>query len=273
MKLPLITVDSFSSKPFAGNPAAVCLNTKGLDDSVLQNIALEMNLSETAFPVPLEDSTPCNNWSLRWMTPTHEVPLCGHATLAASLVLLNEGLVDASQPLRFQTLSGELVIRFEGSESVIMDFPKPEIKPVELPDEVTKALDINPIEVFTDGLDHYLVIEDYDKIRKLNPDLKTLAKYESRAFCVTAKAPADSEVDFVSRLFGPGVGIDEDPVTGSTHCVLGPYWKRKLYPNEDKRLLAEQQSPRGGRMQLEILDQRVLIIGTGCIVLRGEIEV
>jgi len=250
-------VDAFASQAFEGNPAAVCPLEKWLEDSVMQSIAEENNLSETAFFVPAE-----KGFHLRWFTPFREVDLCGHATLATAHVIfdilgfMNESIV-------FETRSGELTVQKAGHQ-LQMDFPANPPKPCPVPDTLIKALGQKPIEVLAAD-DYIAVYEGEEVIRSIHPDMFLLSQIDLR--CVVITAPG-TDFDFVSRCFGPKYGIPEDPVTGSSHCELAPYWAKKL---KKKELNARQVSKRGGNVSCELVDDRVLLKGSAISVMESRI--
>ena len=263
MSAPLYVVDAFADRPFAGNPAAVV----PLDDPPAENwmkrIALEMNLSETAFVWPEVDG-----FRLRWLTPAVEVDLCGHATLAASHVLWETGRVKRESPIRFHTRSGALSAAISG-ELIELDFPA---KPATMtaPDPaVLAALGTTAIEYGLYGTDALVVVETELQVVKMTPDFRKLAAVGVRGVIVTAKSNTPDR-DFVSRFFGPGVGIDEDPVTGSAHCCLGPYWGQQL---GKKELIGYQASPRGGTVRVRLVGDRAMLGGRAFTIVRGEIVV
>jgi predicted PhzF superfamily epimerase YddE/YHI9 len=258
MRLPLFQIDAFTSRLFAGNPAAVVLLEDWLTDAVLVGIAAENNLSETAFVIPREDISP-----LRWFTPTIEVDLCGHATLAAAHILLRHRYPGA-QRVRFATRSGELAVE-RADEALRMDFPARPGTAVAVTPAMSAVLGIAPIEAWL-ARDLMLVFADEDEIRSLQPDMTRVAALD--AFAVIATAPG-REVDFVSRFFAPRAGISEDPVTGSAHCTLVPYWAQRL---SRSTLQARQISARGGELSCELKGERVLMAGHCVEYLRGEIE-
>lgn len=243
-------VDAFVEGPFSGNPAAVYVLQQWLPDARLQAIAESHNLSETAFVVPAE----ADRWQLRWFTPTAEVDLCGHATLAAAWTLFETHL-PAPDTLHFRTHSGELRVERDG-ELLRMDFPALAPQPVadDLAARLGAALGTRPEQVLA-NVDLLAILRDEAAVRGLTPDLHALAALECRGVIVSA--PGD-EVDFVSRFFAPRVGVDEDPVTGSAHCVLTPYWSARL---GRERLLARQLSRRGGRLHCTQRGDRVLLAG------------
>lgn len=258
MKLRQYQVDAFASRLFEGNPAAVCPLEAWLDDAVLQAIAAENNLSETAFFVPRGPG-----YDLRWFTPATEVDLCGHATLAAAFVLFDL-LAHAGPSITFETRSGTLTVR-RRSELLVMDFPAAAPQPCAVPRALATGLGQDPLEVLVAD-DYVVVFADEAAIRNLNPDFALLGRLDRRAVCVTA--PGD-EVDFVSRFFAPRVGINEDPVTGSAHCQLTPYWAVRLGRT---RLRARQISRRGGEILCELRGDRVLLAGKAVLYSEGTIR-
>ncbi|MEW5975630.1 MAG: PhzF family phenazine biosynthesis protein [Acidobacteriota bacterium] len=262
MKLPIYQVDAFTEKAFAGNPAAVCLLESSLPDSLLQSIAAEMNLSETAFLKRHEDG-----FQLRWFTPSVEVDLCGHATLASAHVLWQTKSLAPEAQARFHTRSGLLTaIQREGK--IELDFPAKVDEPTEPPSNLTSALGLTPQYVGRNEMDYLIEVESEDVVRRLKPDFKQLRSVGLRGVIVTSRS-ASPEFDFVSRFFAPGSGIDEDPVTGSAHCCLGPYWARKLRKTQ---FTAFQASARGGVVYVRLEGQRVLLGGQAVTVLRGELD-
>jgi predicted PhzF superfamily epimerase YddE/YHI9 len=259
MKLPIHQVDAFTSRLFGGNPAAIVTLEKWLPDAVLQSIAAENNLSETAFAIPRRDVTP-----LRWFTPAIEVDLCGHATLATAHVLLAHHYPDLPA-VTFATRSGELSVARDG-ELLRMDFPSRPGSPVPVSDALARALGAKPREALL-ARDLLAVFDTEAEIRALRPDPAGVASID--AFAVIASAPG-AEVDFVSRFFAPRAGVFEDPVTGSAHCTLVPYWAARLGKT---RLAARQLSARGGELACELRGDRVTIAGRVVEYLRGEIDV
>lgn len=259
-------VDAFTSEPFRGNPAAVVVGDPGgADDRRRQVIAAEMNLSETAF-VTLAGDGDAGRAGLRWFTPTTEVDLCGHATLAAAHVLWNE-LVHAPERWRFETRSGELTARREG-DAVVLDFPALVTTRTDVPDGLTAALGAEPAEVHRGGDDLFVVVDDPATVVGLRPDIGALARVEARGVIVSAQGGHDADV--TSRFFAPSVGVPEDPVTGSAHCVIGPYWARRLGVSE---IRAHQASPRGGRLVVRDLGDRVELVGEAVTVARLDLLV
>ena len=259
MKLPIYQVDAFTSRVFGGNPAAVVILEQWLDDSTLLAIAAENNLSETAFVV-FGDTTS----RLRWFTPAMEVDLCGHATLATAHVLFEHYVPDRQQ-LSFDTLSGAVdVSRRDGL--LYLDFPSRPGTPCELPAHQLDALGLKPVAVLR-SRDLLVVLESEADVRGFRPDYAAIAALD--AFALIISAPG-IEVDFVSRFFAPSAGVPEDPVTGSAHCTLIPYWANRLGRS---RLSARQLSARRGELTCELVGDRVLIGGTAVEYLRGEIHV
>ncbi len=260
MRLPIYQIDAFSFQLFGGNPAAVCPMERWLDTALLQAIAAENNLAETAFIVPLE----AGHYQLRWFTPAVEVPLCGHATLAAAYAIAHR-IDPGREHFRFQTLSGELRVTRSG-DLFTLDFPvRPPMASLPRPD-FAAAFGAAPLAHFT-GTFEMAVYATEAEVRALQPDMRALAAIDHFGLIVTA--PGD-QVDFVSRFFAPRAGIDEDPVTGSAHCMLTPYWAERLGKN---RLHAQQVSQRGGELWCEAKGDRILIAGHGALYLEGTIEV
>ncbi|MEE4272531.1 MAG: PhzF family phenazine biosynthesis protein [Thermoanaerobaculales bacterium] len=262
MTIKIWQVDAFTDEPFRGNPAAVCLLDTAIDEDHMQAIALEMNLSETAFVVPRGDG-----FQLRWFTPACEVRLCGHATLASAHVLWTEGVVDPSEKIAFHTLhSGTLTARRDG-DRIELDFPASPPEEIEPPNGLAEALGLEPVLVARAARDVLVLAKDEAVVRGLEPDFSKLGMVEARGVIVTAPA---AEFDFVSRFFGPAVGIDEDPVTGSAHCSLAPFWGERLGRAE---MIGFQASPRGGVVHVTLNGDRVLLAGSAVTTLRGELMV
>ncbi len=262
MKLPIYQVDAFTDAVFGGNPAAVCPLDAWLPDPVLQRIASENNLSETAYFVPNSDGS----YHLRWFTPTIEVELCGHATLASAWVLFN--LLGApGEAVRFTTnAAGALTVGRDG-DRLVMDFPARPPKPHPAPANLAAILGAKPQEVRAAG--KLLVrLADAESVRTLTPNIPPIAEFETKGVIVTAPGDAADPVDFVSRYFAPHAGIPEDPVTGSAHCVLAPYWAEKLGKTD---LTARQVSARGGSLHCTVAGDRVLIAGQAALYLQGSI--
>jgi PhzF family phenazine biosynthesis protein len=264
---PLFQVDAFTAEPFAGNPAAVCLlEDEEPDPGWMQRVAAEMNLSETAFLRPRAEP---GRYGLRWFTPAVEVQLCGHATLASAHVLWSEGLAEAGRELRFDTASGPLAARRDADGAIWLDFPTTPAGPVDPPAGLLEALGAGPARWVGLGRFDYLVeLEDEAAVRGLAPDVRGLKGLGVRGVIVTAAAGGPGGYDFVSRFFAPGAGIDEDPVTGSAHCALGPFWAERL---GRARLTGFQASARGGLVQVRPEGDRVLLGGQAVTVLRGQL--
>ena len=247
MQLKLYQVDAFASHVFAGNPAAVVPLDSWLDDAVLQAIATENNLSETAYTVP-EGA----GYRLRWFTPSAEVALCGHATLGTAYVLFKNGLAKG-EAIAFETRSGRLGVRREGDE-LVMDFPAVPCRPVEPPSALIEGLGCRPVEFYA-GPDYMAVLRSEDEVRAVRPKFRALEALDLRGVIVTARG---RRADFCSRFFAPKVGVPEDPVTGSAHCQLTPYWSQKLGKND---LRAHQVSARGGELRCVERGKRIEIAG------------
>jgi PhzF family phenazine biosynthesis protein len=258
-------VDAFTDRPFAGNPAAVCVLAEPADPAWMQRVAMEMNLSETAFARPVED--PGAGYELRWFTPRVEVALCGHATLASAHVLYETGAVPADRPIRFHTLhSGVLTVSREDGR-LAMDFPACPPEEITAPGGLAEALGATPSWTGRNAQNDILaVLGDAAGVRSLAPDISALTRIDARGICVTA---ADAEHDFVSRFFAPSVGIAEDPVTGSAHCMLAPFWAGRLGRTE---MRAHQASPRGGEVRVEARGDRVILGGSAVTVLEGTLR-
>jgi PhzF family phenazine biosynthesis protein len=267
MTARIIQVDSFSNRPFAGNPAAICLLDAPAPEPWMQHVATEMNLSETAFLHRL-DSGP--EYRLRWFTPRVEVDLCGHATLAAAHVLWEERLLDEEAPALFQTRSGRLTALRRG-DWIELDFPS---EPINSPitesaeiDRITTALGAPVISAGRNRFDLLVELDDEETLRGLAPNISLVASFPARGLIATSRS-AEPGFDFVSRFFAPRVGVDEDPVCGSAHCCLGPFWASKLGRTE---LCGHQVSPRGGVVKVRVGESRVALIGQAVTVLRGEL--
>jgi len=261
MPYPLFVVDAFTEHAFAGNPAAVCLLPAWRDDRWLQNVAREMNLSETAFLVRTDDG-----FELRWFTPAVEVDLCGHATLAAAHVLWEQELVPARREIRLATRSG-ILTTVQRDDGIEMDFPRTAEQPAEPPPNLIAALDVTPKYVGKNRFDYLIEVGSEETVRGLRPDFALLASLPVRGVIVTSRS-ADARFDFVSRFFAPAAGIDEDPVTGSAHCCLGDFWSKRLGKTE---FVAYQASARGGVVRLRVGDERVCLQGQAVTVTRGEL--
>lgn len=227
----------------------------------MQNVAMEMNLSETAFLVRTDDG-----YNLRWFTPIVEVDLCGHATLASAHALWETGHLNEHEQVRFHTHSGLLTAERKG-EWIEMDFPAKIEQPAEPPHELVKALGVTPMYIGKNQFDYIIEVAFEETVRKMNPDFTALKKISARGIIVTSRSSTDG-FDFISRFFAPGSGIDEDPVTGSAHCCLGPFWKQRLKKNE---FVAYQASRRGGIVRVRVGDERVYLRGKAITVLQGEL--
>lgn len=270
MELPIFVLDAFADRPFTGNPAAVCVLPRWLDDATLQAIAAEQNLSETAFLAPHDAEGGALAYALRWFTPALEVDLCGHATLASAAVVLDV-LAPGRDAVTFHTRSGALAVtRVEGGFR--MDFPALPPSPCAPPEGLEEALGAWPRSVLRAPGTLVCVLDGADDVQGLAPDFARLRALPYGAVIVTARAAGDGRADhdFVSRVFAPAEGIDEDPVTGSAHCVLAPYWGARL---KKARLRARQASRRGGALTCERVGERVLLDGSVVPYLRGMIVV
>lgn len=258
MQLPLYQVDAFASEPFEGNPAAVCPLEDWVEDEILQKIAMENNLSETAFFVAEKDF-----YRLRWFTPTTEVDLCGHATLASAHVLF-EHLDHTENEVRFECASGTLTVRRD-EDRLVMNFPAAKLHKAEIPDFLEQAIGVPARELYR-GTDYLYVVENTEQVRSVDPDIRLLEKADVRGIIVTAPG---KDYDFVSRFFAPAVGVDEDPVTGSAHTMLTPYWSDRLNQLE---LRGRQVSRRGGTVFCKMMGDRVELGGTACTFIEGTIR-
>jgi len=262
MGLTITQVDAFAERPFTGNPAAVCVLQQPGDAAWMQLVAREMNLSETAFLVKRDQG-----YALRWFTPTVEVDLCGHATLASAHVLWEQGHLGSDETACFHTRSGVLSAKKKGTW-IEMDFPAtPAIRDGVSREEVESALGMRVKTVGLNRFDYLAEVENEDAVRSLRPDFAKIGRLLGRGLIVTSAA-SGSNYDFVSRFFAPAAGIDEDPVTGSAHCCLGPFWKERLGRDD---LLGYQASARGGFVRTRCEGERVLISGQAVTVLRGEL--
>ncbi len=259
--VPCFHVDAFAERAFAGNPAVVCLLDRPRPARWLQAVAAEMNLSETAFVQPT-----ARGFALRWFTPKVEVALCGHATLATAHVLWQEGLAPGDLPLAFRTRSGELRAARRGTR-IELDFPARVATPGKPPAGLAAALGAKPVAVGRSQDDLVVELQDERAVRALAPDLDRLAAIPVRGVAVTARSRARG-IDFVSRFFAPAVGVAEDPVTGSAHCALGPWWAERLGRTA---LTGFQASARGGRVEVELAGERVLLRGAAVTVTRGQL--
>lgn len=257
----LFQVDAFTDQPFKGNPAAVCFLDRERDAAWMQNVAAEMNLAETAFLLPRD-----GEWSLRWFTPAVEVDLCGHATLASAHTLWQERMLEGEA--RFHTRSGVLKANRDG-DWIELDFPVTRGEKTDAPKELLDALGTKPKFVSRNKFDYLLELSSEEEVRRLQPDHAMLRKLPVRGVIVTSRG-ANGKFDFVSRFFAPGSGIDEDPVTGSAHCALAPFWAERLGKND---FTAHQASPRGGTLRVRLAGDRVELLGRAVTVLRGDLVV
>jgi PhzF family phenazine biosynthesis protein len=280
MGIPVFQVDAFTDRPFAGNPAAVCLLPEAQPDRWMQQVAQEMNLSETAFLTPQADG-----FGLRWFTPSVEVDLCGHATLASAHVLWHEGVLVGNQPVQFHTRSGVLTATQQGNW-IELDFPLTPCTEIALPPELATALQLSPSSIRFVGktmFDYFVEVESAAIVQQLQPNFPALRELPMRGVIVTSgvgssipntvdstDSPPSREpaYDFISRFFAPRAGIDEDPVTGSAHCALAPFWGDRLGKSA---LIGYQASVRGGSVRVQVCGDRVLLAGQCITVLRGEL--
>jgi PhzF family phenazine biosynthesis protein len=260
--IPILTVDAFTDQPFRGNPAAVCLLDGPAPEPWMRLVARELNLSETAFVHPAGDA-----WALRWFTPTKEVDLCGHATLASAHALWETKMLRHGEPARFDTRSGRLTCRQGPAGRIAMDFPANPPAPAPAPVGLWEALRIEPAPVLRNRLDHVVVATDEATVQAVRPDFQALARISDvHGFVVTA--PGAGGVDYVCRYFVPAYGIDEDPVTGSIQTALGPYWAQRLGKAE---LVGKQVSARGGTFWVKPMGGRVELAGFAVTTVRGEL--
>lgn len=259
--MKIFQADAFTDKPFAGNPAAVCILSEPRDEQWMQNVAREMNLSETAFLRKQNDG-----FGLRWFTPIVEVELCGHATLASAHILWETGLLKPHQQARFQTLSGLLTAEKKGEE-IELNFPATPEEPADAPAGLSEALGVTFKYVGRSRFDYLLEVDSEEVVRTVKPDFRLLKALSIRGVILTGIGTS-SGYDFVSRFFAPGAGIDEDPVTGSAHCCLGPHWSRQLGKDE---LVAYQASQRGGVVGVRVAGDRVYLRGRAVTLFRGEL--
>ncbi len=263
MGVTIYQVDAFTDQPYKGNPAAVCLLEETRSEEWMQSVAVEMNLSETAFLFPEGDG-----YRLRWFTPKNEVKLCGHATLASAHILYTEKLLPLNRQARFFTLSGLLTASYcENTGLIELNFPATSVIPCELPDGLVEALGVKPIFVGRSDDDYLIEVASEDEVKKVAPNFGQLLQVSCRGVIVTALSHSDG-YDFVSRFFAPAVGVNEDPVTGSAHSRLTPYWQAKLGKNE---FTAYQASIRGGFLKLAMKGERVCISGKAVTILKGEL--
>ncbi|MCM8537196.1 MAG: PhzF family phenazine biosynthesis protein [Lentisphaeraceae bacterium] len=255
--MKIYQIDAFAKNVFEGNPAAVCPLEKWLPDETLQAIAKENNLSETVYFTEKD-----GRYHIRWFTPKAEVELCGHATLAAAWVIFHE-LLFVGEEILFDSLSGELRVRREG-DLLVMNFPQTTFEEIPIPEKLEDVIGLKVNLAFSGGGDCFLVVDSENGVQNFNPDLSALAKFDFRGICLTARS---EEVDFVSRFFAPRFGIDEDPVTGSAHTVLAPYWSKVLAKDY---LIAKQVSKRSGVVHCELIGERIELKGSAVKFLEGE---
>ena len=260
MSIRIVTVDAFTNVPFAGNPAAVCVMREWPADEWLRSVAREMNLSETAFLVPRD-----GGFDLRWLTPAVVVDLCGHATVASAHVLWQDGHLPADQQARFHTRSGLLTADRRG-DWIELDFPVKIATPAEPPPQLLQSLGVaSPVCVAKNAFDYLVEVESEEKLRALKPDFTMLGKVPVRGVIVTARS-STSGFDFISRFFAPASGINEDPVTGSAHTALGPYWGAKLGKTE---MTGFQASARGGVVRIRLNGERIMLGGQAVTIMQA----
>lgn len=254
-------VDSFTDRPFAGNPAGVCILDKPACDNWMKNVAKEMAVSETAFLYPEK-----GGYNLRWFAPGAEVDLCGHATLASAHILWEKGFADKDKTLMFFTKSGLLTAKLNDGW-IELDFPAFSEEQADAPEGLMEALGVKSVYIGRNAFDYLVEVASEEELRSIKPDLMRLAKITTRGVSVTSVS-SSGKYDFASRLFAPAIGIPEDPVTGSAHCCLGPYWMKKL---NKSIFTAYQASERGGFLKVQVKNERVLISGKAVTVIEGEI--
>jgi PhzF family phenazine biosynthesis protein len=263
MGIVLLQIDAFTNQPFGGNPAAVCLLSKPHSNTWMQQVAQEMNLSETAFLLPQTEG-----YQLRWFTPTTEIDLCGHATLASAHALWSEGYLPLEQPAHFHTHSG-LLTAVRQEDWIELNFPARVPSAATAPIALIQALGIEPQSVWKNPYDYLIEVDSAAIVRSLQPDFARLATVPCQGVIVTSRSDTP-KYDFVSRFFAPAIGINEDPVTGAAHCGLAPYWQEKLGKSP---LIGYQASARGGVVKVRWQDDRVYLAGQATTVLRGELWV
>jgi PhzF family phenazine biosynthesis protein len=263
MSQTIVQVDAFTDMPFLGNPAAVCMTPGPVDAGWMSRLAREMNLSETAFLHPVEEG-----FSLRWLTPTVEVNLCGHATLAAAHLLWEDGVIAADAPALFQTRSGVLTATRSSDGWITLDFPSQPVIRAAIPAEVetlAAVLGVPIVSAWMNASDMLVELDSEATLRRLRPDFARLKRFAVRGIIATARASTPG-FDFVSRFFAPAVGIEEDPVTGSAHCCLGPFWAERF---DRTTFVAHQASERGGTIRVEVAGPRVRLGGQAVTILRA----
>jgi len=259
--MKIYQVDAFTDQLFKGNPAAVCILDKPIEANWMKNVAGEMSLPETAFLLKEKAG-----YNLRWFTPTSEVDLCGHATLASAHVLWETERIDKTRDIKFNTKSGLLIARNKDGW-IELDFPIEAPKEEFAPQILINALDVEPVYVGKNRFDYIIEVNSEEIVKNLDPDFRLLREVETRGVIVTSKSTSN-KYDFISRFFAPSIGIDEDPVTGSAHCCLAPYWAEKLNKN---KFLAYQASDRGGNIKIRLGKDRVYLSGQAITVLKGEL--
>jgi len=263
MGIPIFQVDAFTEKPFGGNPAAVCILPGPCNPDWMQNVAQEMNLSETAFLHKQEDG-----FGLRWFTPAVEVDLCGHATLASAHILWEEGLLQAHEQARFYTRSGLLAAE-RREDQIELNFPANPDEPASIPFGLLEGLGVTPKHVGRSKFDYLVEVDSEELVRMIRPDFGVLRTLPVRGIMVTSRATTPG-YDFISRFFAPREGINEDPVTGSAHCTLGPFWSKRI---GKKELVAYQASERGGVLRVRVAGDRVYLSGRAITILHGQLVI
>jgi len=257
-------VDAFTSEPFKGNPAAVCILEKEMPDSWMQNVAAEMNLSETSFVVPGKKES-----IIRFFTPAAEIPLCGHATLSTGHIFFETGIAARNEEITFISKAGNLIVRKSGSW-IVMNFPSYPCEPLNIPSGIKDILGFVPTELYSTGHGWKMaLLNDEKSVRAIKPDFSILKKSGYGDLIVTAPSD-DKNFDFCVRCFAPALGINEDPVTGSAHCALAPFWKGKTGKSQ---MVSHQVSERGGTLKVEIIGDRVEVSGQAKTILKGELLV
>ncbi|WP_340202454.1 PhzF family phenazine biosynthesis isomerase [Ascidiimonas sp. W6] len=257
-------VDAFTKKPFKGNPAGVMIIDHSVTETWMQNMAAEMNLSETAFLLPSD-----TGFNIRYFTPTHEVPLCGHATLASAHIVYELGLTSKSKPILFKAKEANLSVE-RNNDALVMDFPKYPLTKIATPFQFKNMIGFEPLEVYASSYDWIIAVaNDENEILSALPDFDLIKKSRLGHLMITAKSDED-EIDFVVRCFAPSLGIDEDPVTGSAHCALTPLWAEKL---DKKDMHSLQLSKRTGRLQVGLRDNRVQIMGHAVTIFEASLKI
>jgi PhzF family phenazine biosynthesis protein len=264
MPKTIYQVDAFTSVPFKGNPAGVCILEKEMSEEWMQNVAVEMNLSETAFV-----TTGKTEFQIRFFSPETEIPLCGHATLSSAHIMFETGIAGRDEAITFRSKAGKLIIRYDGSW-ITMNFPSYQLKPIKIPVGIDKIVGIKPVELYRTGHGWtFALLRNEEEVKELRPDFKAMKNSEFGDFIVTAPS-ADPGFDFCVRCFAPAFGIDEDPVTGSAHCVLVPFWNMKTGKEE---FISHQVSKRGGILKVALKGDRVEISGQAKTIFKAELFV